>query len=77
MENKNEKRQSQEDKIYQYMLYNGSITPIEALREYGCMRLAPRISDLKRRGVKIKREYEHSLNMNGERVRYARYSIEK
>lgn len=31
----------------------GSITPLEALRDYGCYRLASRISDLRREGMNI------------------------
>ena len=36
------------EKILDYMRSNGSITPLDALREFGCMRLASRINDLKR-----------------------------
>lgn len=31
----------------------GSITPLDAMREYGIMRLASRISDLRKGGVNI------------------------
>ncbi len=62
------------EKILKYIEENGSITPLDALREFGCMRLASRISDLKRAGYSINREFEVSKNRNGETVRYARYS---
>lgn len=64
------------DKIYDYMKNNGSITPLDALREFGCMRLAARINDLSRRGVNIKSEMVTSKNMYGDAVKYAKYSLQ-
>lgn len=63
------------DKILAYIRENGSITPLDALREFGCMRLASRISDLKGLGYTIKRTMETSKNKYGEPVSYARYTI--
>ena len=70
-------KQSQRDKIIEYIEENGSITPLEALREFGCMRLASRISELKRMGFVISSVMETSKNKKGEPVRYARYKILK
>jgi hypothetical protein len=53
----------------------GSITPLDALREFGCMRLAARINDLEKQGVAIESEMEQSLNRAGEKVHYARYKL--
>ena len=36
------------ERIINYIEDNGSITQLDALREFGCMRLASRISDLKK-----------------------------
>ena len=66
---------SQCKRIVEYMERHGSITQIDALREFGCMRLASRISDIKRQGVSIKRTMETSKNRYGESVSYARYSL--
>ncbi len=63
------------DKILQYIETEGSITPLDALREFGCMRLASRITDLKRMGYPITRKMETAKNRAGEPVRYARYSM--
>ena len=63
------------DKILAYIREHGSITPLDALREFGCMRLASRMSDLKRRGYSVKSKMETSRNKNGEPVSYARYTI--
>lgn len=66
---------SQCERILDYIAENGSITQIDALREFGCMRLASRISDLKRQGIPIKRKMETAKNRYGESVSYARYTI--
>ena len=66
---------TQTQKIKDYMEQYGSITPLDALREFGCMRLAARINDLERQGVAISHETEHSVNRAGEKVRYARYRL--
>lgn len=66
---------TQSERIMQYLRENGSITQLDALREFGCMRLASRISDLKRDGVPIKRTMESAKNRYGEAVSYARYSL--
>lgn len=68
-------KMSQCERIVEYMQQNGSITQLDALREFGCMRLASRISDLKRQGVAVKREMETSKNRYGEPISYARYFI--
>ena len=66
---------SQCDRILAYIRDNGSITQLDALREFGCMRLASRMSDLKRRGYSVKSKMETSKNKYGDSVSYARYTI--
>lgn len=68
---------TQQDMILQFMQDEGSITPLDALREFGCMRLGARIFDLKRRGIGITRVMEHRENRYGKRVQYARYFLEE
>mgnify|MGYP004671035539 CR=1 FL=1 len=46
----------QTEKIARHLETYGSITSLEAMQEYGIMRLASRISDLKRAGIPIKTE---------------------
>ena len=65
------------DMILRYMQDIGSITPWEAMREFGCMRLGARIYDLKRKGEKICKVTEHRINRFGKDVAYARYSLAK
>ena len=45
---------TQAAKILSHLNKHGSITPLEALNRYGCMRLAPRIKELREAGHAIK-----------------------
>ena len=66
---------TQTEKIKRHLEIFGSITPMDALREYGIMRLASRISDLKRGGVEIEKRMVKSKNRFGEQVHYAEYRM--
>lgn len=68
---------TQTQKILRYLNECGSITPLDALREFGCMRLGARIYDLKRAGYDIESRIESHRNSYGERVSYARYSLKE
>lgn len=61
--------------ILKYLEENGSITPMDAQREFGCMRLGARILDLRRRGYQIITEMEVGKNRFGHCVQYARYQL--
>lgn len=63
------------DKILRHLKDYGSINPLEALGQYGIMRLASRITDLKQRGHLITKETKKSKNRYGETVRYAEYRL--
>ena len=71
------KKLTQRDKIIAYCKEYGSITPLDALREFGCMRLATGIFELKEDGYKIKTVIEKAKNKSGEPVHYARYYLEE
>lgn len=62
--------------ILRYLQDFGAITPLDAMREFGCMRLAARISDLRAAGFKISREMKTMENRYGNRVTYAEYRLE-
>lgn len=66
---------TQNEKVLRHMEEFGGITPLEAIQEYGILRLASRINDLKRDGILIRREIVQSKNRFGETVHYARYSL--
>ena len=61
--------------ILKHMQECGTITSWEAMQEYGIMRLASRITDLKEAGIPIKREMVSQKNRHGDTVTFARYSI--
>ena len=63
------------ERILQYIEENGSITQLDALREFGCMRLASRMCDIKKLGYPVRMEMEKNKNRYGEPIHYARYSI--
>ena len=66
------KKETQNKKIIAYLEDGNAITPIEAMTLFGCMRLAARISDLKRRGYIISK----TMKTNGD-SRYAEYKLEE
>jgi len=61
------------DKILRHMKDVGSITSREAMWEYGIMRLASRISDLKKAGYDIGSETVADTNRYGEMTRFSKY----
>lgn len=70
-------KQTQVGDILRYMTDHGSITPMEALQEFGCMRLASRIHDIKTLGYAVGKKMETRKNRYGKTVSYARYWLEK
>ena len=68
-------KQTQCEMILKYMEEVGSITPAEAMAEFGCMRLASRICEIKRTH-RIKTERVYTVNRYGKCVTFARYSLE-
>ena len=62
-------------KILKYMHDFGSITPIEAMKDLGVMRLGARIYDLEAEGFEIIHERESGKNRYGEKTSYARYRL--
>nr|DAP92821.1 MAG TPA: helix-turn-helix domain protein [Caudoviricetes sp.] len=63
------------ERILRHLRDYGSITSLEAVQEYGIMRLASRVSDLKKAGMPIKAETVTGKNRYGERTSFARYSM--
>ena len=59
-------KKTQTERILDYMRVFGSITQLEALKNLGVMRLASRISDLRRQGYKIISTTERVKNRYGE-----------
>lgn len=70
-----EHKPTQNQKIIEYIREFGSITQRDAFEDLGVMRLASRISDLRRLGYPIESETETVKNRYGEPCRIKRYSI--
>jgi len=70
-------RPTQNYRIIEYMQEFGSITQLDALRDLGVMRLASRISDLKKNGYPIKSEFETVKNRFDEPCQIKRYRLEE
>ena len=66
---------NQNGQVLRHLERHGSITALEAVREYGILRLAARISDLKRAGNNITSELVTVNNADGTKTRVARYSL--
>jgi orotate phosphoribosyltransferase-like protein len=61
---------SQENQILEYLKTGKSITPLDALKLFGCFRLGARIWDLKKKGYHIE---EVDTHINGKT--FARYYL--
>jgi len=66
---------TQNQRIMDYIEETGGITQLEALNELGVMRLASRISDLRKRGHKITSEMQPVKNRYGEKCYIKRYRM--
>ena len=66
---------TQRFRVMRHLKDYGGITQIEALREYGIMRLASRSSELKKRGEPIYKVMRQGVNRYGETYRYAEYYL--
>ena len=62
--------ESQTNRIFQYLATGKTLTPLEAISKFGCMRLASRIDELRAAGIGIRTEMTRK---NGKR--YATYSL--
>lgn len=66
---------TQINRILRHFDIYGEISSAVAMQEYGIMRLASRITDLKRMGYRINSEYRTSKNRFGEAVTYKVYRL--
>lgn len=71
----NHSRPTQNERIIEYVREFGSITQLEALRDLGVMRLASRISDLRKHGYYIVSKSEAVKNRYGETCHIKRYTL--
>lgn len=68
---------TQNQRVLDYIEETGGITQLEALNELGVMRLASRVSDLRKRGHKITSKMIPVKNRYGETCYIKRYMMEE
>lgn len=73
----NKKEITQEIRVLDYLIENGSITSWEAIKEFGITRLSAKIYNLRKDGWLINKEFKSSKNRYGDIVSYAVYFLEK
>ena len=71
----NNQRSTQANRVLQYMRDFGCITQFDALRDLGVMRLASRVSELRKNGVDIKSDFVTVKNRYGEKCAIKRYYL--
>lgn len=64
---------TQKEKVLKYVDKYGSITPLEALKDLGIMRLAARIHELEKDGIKFAHDKESCVTRDGTIAWYSRY----
>lgn len=68
-------KMTQSERIIRHLNDHGSITSLEAITEYGILRLASRISDLRAQGIPIVSEVATGKNRYGETTHYSVYRL--
>lgn len=71
------RKPTQTEMILRYIDEYGSITSLDAMRELGVMRLASRISELRKSGYPIESKVEKVKNRYGETCWVKRYQMEE
>ena len=70
-------KMNQREQVLAYIKQFGSITPLEAIREFGITRLASRVYELKKKeGIELKATPAAAVNRFGKKVWYTRYSLQ-
>ena len=67
--------QTQTTRLREYLIYKGSIQPLEAWTELGIYRLSARINDLKKQGYEITSGRTEVRNRYGEKLNVAEYKL--
>ena len=68
---------TQKERIIRHLKDKESITSLEAMQEYGIMRLTSRVCELKNEGYKIRSEFVSSKNRYNEPVSFSKYTLIK
>ena len=66
---------TQREAIIKYITEFGSITPLQAFADLGITKLATRISEMRKDGMRFNIEMVSTKNRYGKTVNYAKYSF--
>lgn len=66
---------TQRDRVLEYINMYGYITSYDAFSKIGCTQLATRISELKDKGYKFRKQRIKTLNMFGDKTHYDKYFL--
>lgn len=73
----NNKRPTQTARVLQYMKDFGSITQYQAIADLGVMRLASRVSKMRKNGVKIDSDFVTVRNRYNKKCQIKRYYLKE
>ena len=62
-----------QQRVFDYIVENGSITSLEAIEHFGETRISARIFELKKKGVPIETKWLSVTNRYGEKRRVKKY----
>lgn len=68
---------TQQERVLQYIRDFGSITRAEAMSELGIANLPAVILDIRKRGVQVLTNEIESKNRYGQKITYAKYTLEE
>lgn len=68
-------KQTQAERIIDYIQEFGSITPMQAFSDLGITKLATRISEMSAEGMVFEKELVATKNRYGEKCHYMKYSL--
>ena len=73
----NNSRPTQCDRILRHLTVIGGITQMEAIQDYGIMRLPSRVSEMRKKGIPIVYMWEYGRNRFVEACKWKRYYLEE
>ena len=59
------------------LLKNGWVSPADAFREVGTMKLATRVSEIRRMGINVESRTVANINRFGKKIHYNEYRIKE
>lgn len=68
---------SDKKEILSYLQQHQTITPMEALKKFGCYRLRARVWDLRKEGYNISTTMIYGVDRNGNPSKYALYTLDE